>query len=142
MIVLLTISNTVQNAIIGADNSLGGGLIGATTLLALNAGIVRFLYHHKKIDRLVEGDPVVLIKNGELLEDRLKHELITKEELEGAARRQGYSGLDNIDYAVLEAGGTLSCIGKKSIDEHYDDLVQRLEAISKELSTIKSGLSK
>src|SRR3954466_12428052 len=55
LIVLLTLSNTVQNAIIGEDNSVTGGLIGAATLLALNYAVVRFLYTHKRIDRIVEG---------------------------------------------------------------------------------------
>src|SRR5215510_892043 len=64
LIVLLTISNTVQNAIIGEDNSVTGGLIGAATLLFVNHAVVRFLYGHEKLDRLVEGDCDVLIENG------------------------------------------------------------------------------
>jgi uncharacterized membrane protein YcaP (DUF421 family) len=72
LVVLLTLSNTVQNAIIGNDNSLSGGVIGATALLATNALFVRFLYTHEKLDRLVEGAPDVLIENGELKLDRLK----------------------------------------------------------------------
>src|SRR6059036_798384 len=66
LVVLLTISNTVQNAIIGNDNSLTGGLIGATTLLVINYFVVRFLFSHEKLDRLIEGDAVVLIENGQL----------------------------------------------------------------------------
>src|SRR5438034_7714930 len=62
LVVLLTISNTVQNAIIGNDNSVTGGIIGAATLLAVNYGVVRFLYTHERIDRLVEGDCDVLIE--------------------------------------------------------------------------------
>src|SRR5437773_2608090 len=62
LVVLLTLSNTVQNAIIGDDNSITGGLIGATTLLIVNHVVVRYLYDHERIDRLVEGNPDVLIK--------------------------------------------------------------------------------
>src|SRR5881397_1539984 len=62
LVVLLTLSNTVQNAIIGEDNSVTGGLIGATTLLAINYVVVRFLYSHEKLDRLVEGEPDVLVE--------------------------------------------------------------------------------
>ena len=62
LIVLLTLSNTVQNAIIGSDNSVSGGLIGATTLLMVNYCVVRFLHSHEKIDRLMEGEPDVLIE--------------------------------------------------------------------------------
>src|SRR5690348_8559977 len=62
LVVLLTLANTVQNAIIGNDNSLVGGLIGAATLLAANYFAVRFLFAHESVDRLVEGDPTVLIE--------------------------------------------------------------------------------
>src|ERR671935_1654317 len=64
LVVLLTLSNTVQNAIIGNDNSVVGGVIGATTLLAVNYVVVRFLYSHEKLDRVVEGGAEVLIENG------------------------------------------------------------------------------
>src|SRR5436309_12774418 len=77
LVVLLTISNTVQNAIIGNDNSLVGGVIGAATLLVVNYVVVRFLYSHERLDRVIEGDAVILIQNGQLQNDRLKKELIT-----------------------------------------------------------------
>ena len=64
LVVLLTISNTVQNAIIGNDNSVTGGLIGAFVLMAFNFVVVRFLYSHEKIDRIIEGDAIVLVENG------------------------------------------------------------------------------
>src|SRR6266566_4468657 len=75
LVVLLTLSNTVQNAIIGEDNSITGGVIGAATLLALNYVVIRFLYGHEALDRLVEGEPDVLIENGVVRHDRLKGEL-------------------------------------------------------------------
>ena len=89
LVVLLTLSNTVQNAIIGDDNSVTGGIIGAISLLAVNYVVVRFLYDHHKLEEIVEGSADVLIEDGCVHEDRLKRELITKEELEAAARRQG-----------------------------------------------------
>src|SRR6516162_910774 len=64
LVVLLTLSNTVQNAIIGDDNTVTGGVIGAATLLLLNHGVVRYLYGHDRIERLVEGDSDVLIDDG------------------------------------------------------------------------------
>src|SRR5438034_7096563 len=69
LVVLLTLSNTVQNAIIGDDNSVTGGLIGAATLLVVNYAVVRLLYGHEKLDRLVEGDADVLVENGVVLHD-------------------------------------------------------------------------
>src|SRR5580700_11277780 len=77
LVVLLTLSNTVQNAIIGDDNSVSGGIIGATSLLAVNYLVVRFLYNHRKLDQLVEGKADVLIENGAVRLDRLKKELIS-----------------------------------------------------------------
>jgi uncharacterized membrane protein YcaP (DUF421 family) len=89
LVVLLTISNTVQNAIIGDDNSLAGGMIGATSLVITNYLVVRFLYDHSKLDQLVEGSPDVLIQGGKIRKNNLKRELITMPQLEAAARRQG-----------------------------------------------------
>src|SRR5207302_7500232 len=80
-VVLLTLSNTVQNAIIGEDNSVTGGIIGATTLLAINYLVVRFLYGHKRLDQIVEGQPALLIENGIVNERLLGKELITRAEL-------------------------------------------------------------
>src|SRR5205823_2479598 len=68
LVVLLTLSNTVQNAIIGSDNSVTGGIIGATTLLAVNYIVVRFLYSHQTLDKLIEGDSQLLIETGCLCE--------------------------------------------------------------------------
>src|SRR5437764_7537465 len=70
LVVLLTLSNTVQNAIIGNDNSVLGGLIGATTLLAVNYVMVRFFYSHEKLDHLIEGNADTLVDNGQVNEDR------------------------------------------------------------------------
>src|SRR3954469_23209985 len=92
LIVLLTLSNTVQNAIIGDDNTLTGGLIGATTLLVVNYLVVRFLFRHEKIDRLVEGDPTVLVEHCCILHEKLRKELLTVHELEAAAHKQGFGG--------------------------------------------------
>src|SRR5436309_64058 len=97
LVVLLTLSNTVQNAIIGSDNSVTGGIIGATTLLAMNYIVVRFLYSHETLDRVIEGAPEVLIDNGCLCDAQLKKELITVAELEEAAHKQGFASLELID---------------------------------------------
>src|SRR3979490_1409537 len=71
LVVLLTLSNTVQNAIIGDDNTVTGGIIGASTLLLVNYLVVRFLYRHEKLDRFVEGEACVLIENGKIQERQL-----------------------------------------------------------------------
>src|SRR2546426_2526374 len=141
LVVLLTLSNTVQNAIIGNDNSVTGGIIGATTLLLVNYIVVRFLYSHETLDRLVEGDAELLIENGELRHDLCKKELITVTELEEAAHKQGFASLDLIDRAVLEPGGAISFLAKQPTPEetHYDDILKRLDTIAAELSRLRSA---
>src|SRR5437660_9508107 len=69
LVVLLSLSNTVQNAIIGDDNTVTGGLIGAFTLLAVNYIVIRFVFKHRRLDQVVEGSPTVLIENGRLCKD-------------------------------------------------------------------------
>lgn len=138
LIVLLLLSNTVQNAIIGNDNSLVGGLIGAATLIIINWLLVRFSFNHARFDRLVEGEPTVLIENGQLLEDQCARQLITRMELEIAARKQGFDSLANVRQAVLEPGGALTFAGKEpSLDEtHYRDLVVRLERLTNSVEAL------
>ena len=140
LVVLLTLSNTVQNAIIGSDNSVTGGLIGATTLLVVNWVVVRFLYTHPALDRAIEGDPEVLIENGKLCEDALKKELITVTELEEAAHKQGFASLDLIDRAVLEPGGTIAFIGKQPAPEEtrYSEVLKRLDAIAGDVAALRA----
>jgi uncharacterized membrane protein YcaP (DUF421 family) len=140
LVVLLTLSNTVQNAIIGNDNSVAGGLIGATTLLAVNYVVVRFLFKHPKLDRLVEGDSDVLIEGGEIKHDRLKKELITLTELESAAHKQGFGSLDEVDRAALEPGGTFSFTGKKPSPEaeRHNAVLARLDQLSKDLAALRA----
>lgn len=139
LVVLLTLSNTVQNAIIGEDNTVTGGLIGAATLLVLNYAVVRFLYGHERIDRLVEGDPDVLMEGGKVKHDRLKEEVITMTELEVAAHRQGFASLADVKRAVLEPGGTIAFEGKKPAPEEarHKELLSRLEAITQELGRLR-----
>jgi len=131
LVVLLTLSNTVQNAIIGDDNSVTGGLLGAATLLAMNYVVVRFLFNHERLDRIVEGDPDVLIQAGRLREDRLRAELITRGELEAAAHKQGYASLEEIDRAILDPGGGISFFAKKPTPEgeRHQQLLDRLDRL-------------
>src|SRR5262245_342714 len=140
LVVLLMISNTVQNAIIGDDNSVTGGVIGAATLLLVNHVVVRYLYNHEALDRLVEGQPDVLIDDGVIREDRLRAELITRTELEAAAHKQGFATLDEIDRAVLDPGGGIAFFARKPSPElqRHRELLERLDRISVQLSALRS----
>jgi uncharacterized membrane protein YcaP (DUF421 family) len=142
LVVLLTLSNTVQNAIIGPDNSVLGGVIGATTLLAFNYMVVRFVLGHPTVERLLEGDAETLVRKGAVVEDRLRKEGITVEELQAAARHQGFASLKEIDSAILEATGGITFIAKKPRphEVHQQAVMRRLEAISAELAAIRARL--
>jgi uncharacterized membrane protein YcaP (DUF421 family) len=139
LVVLLTISNTVQNAIIGDDNSVSGGLIGATSLLLINYLVVRYLYGHGKLDQLVEGKADVLIENGQIRPERLKRELITMEQLSAAARKQGFETLSEVQQCILEPGGTLTFIGKKPDTEavRHQELLTQLGTLREELARLR-----
>jgi uncharacterized membrane protein YcaP (DUF421 family) len=141
LIVLLTLSNTVQNAIIGEDNSVTGGLIGAATLLLLNHFVVKYLYTHERLDHLIEGDPDVLIEDGAIKMDRLKKELLTVGELEVAAHKQGFASLDDIDRAVLDPGGNIAFFAKKPTPDtsRHGELLARLDAMAAQLTSIQAS---
>jgi uncharacterized membrane protein YcaP (DUF421 family) len=143
LIVLLTLSNTLQNAIIGDDSSITGGVIGAISLLVLNYLVVRFLFRRAKLDRFLEGAPVLLIKDGKLLQRNLDHELITLAELTAAAHKQGLRNLDDVDRCVLETGGSLAFIAKdpSPMQTHYEDLVKRLDEINRQLQALQTSHS-
>jgi len=124
LVVLLLLANTVQNAIIGNDNSLIGGIVGGGALLLINAVVVRVLYHYGKLDR-IEGKPETLIRNGRIMRRHLERELITVAELEAAARRQGIESLAHVNECRLETGGALTFVQRHPTDDeerHHESL--------------------
>ncbi|HEY7234807.1 MAG TPA: YetF domain-containing protein [Gemmatimonadaceae bacterium] len=130
LVVLLLLSNTVQNAIIGEDNSLAGGILGAAVLLVLNGVLVRVLFRWGKLDA-IEGRPDLLIRNGHIVRKHLDREMITLAELESAARRQGLESLAHVKHCRLETGGALTFIAKHPTDDEqrHHDLIMHLERI-------------
>jgi uncharacterized membrane protein YcaP (DUF421 family) len=138
LVVLLLLSNTLQNAIIGEDNSVLGGLFGAGLLLAINAFAVRFLYRHPKLEALVEGKTEVLIEGGALKTDVLERNAITTAELEAAARRQGIAQLDEVAHCCLEVGGALTFIQRQPSEEEkrHQELVDRLARLEEHLRAL------
>ena len=138
LVVLLSLSNTVQNAIIGNDNSVTGGLIGAFSLLAVNYVVVRFLFRHRRLDQVMEGTPTVLIEHGRVLRQSLAKELLTESELLTVLHRQGFSGLEEVERCVLEPGGTFSVKGKQPLPEErrYAELLARLDQISLQVQAL------
>ena len=139
LIVLLMLSNTVQNAIIGDDYSVTGGLLGATVLLAVNALVVRFLYEHPGVERVVEGDVDLLVEDGRVHHERLRRELITLAELESAAHKQGIPSLDQVERAVLEPGGTISFVQRLPTPEgaQYAEILRRLDVLAADVAALR-----
>jgi uncharacterized membrane protein YcaP (DUF421 family) len=139
LVVLLTLSNTVQNAIIGDDNTVTGGIVGAATLLLLNYLVLRFLFRHEKLDELIEGEATVLIENGCVLRDRLAKELLSIQDLQAAAHKQGFGDISEVDRAALDPSGTISFTGKKPApdEERHRQLLERLDRLTEEVATLR-----
>jgi len=142
LVVLLTISNTVQNAIIGNDNSFLGGVVGAATLLAANYVMAQLTYRHPNFERLVEGDADVLIEHGKLNEESLRRELLTKKELEVAAHRQGFAALAEVDRAVLEMGGAITFVRKEPSSDavRHNEVMARLDQLAQEITVLQKSV--
>jgi uncharacterized membrane protein YcaP (DUF421 family) len=140
LVVLLLLSNTVQNAIIGNDNSVVGGLFGAAILLIVNHVLVRYLFKSGRLDKL-EGSPDILILDGMIAHARLNEELITLAELEAAARRQGIASLDQVQECRLETGGALTFVAKTPTPEaaQHQELLTRLTRIEESIARLQSG---
>jgi uncharacterized membrane protein YcaP (DUF421 family) len=142
LVVLLTISNTVQNAIIGNDNTVVGGVIGVATLLLINFLVVRFVYSNGKIEKIVEGSEEVLIDHGVLDQKLMERELITNTELEIAAHKQGINSLDEVERAVIEPEGWISFITNTPAPEElrHKELMERMDALTREVTALHAEL--
>ena len=135
LVVLLSLSNTVQNAIIGDDNTVIGGVIGAVTLLVTNYLVVRFLFRHRRLDQLIEGRPSFLMKEGHVNRRELARELMTQSELEVVVRRQGFDGLHEVDEVMLEPGGGFVITPKRPRD--HEQVMTKLREIEAELKALR-----
>jgi|SRR5438093_650371 len=113
LVLLLVLSNAVQNAMNGGDNSVTGGMISAVTLVGMNWLVGLLTYKNKTIEALVEGRPEVLIHNGKLYDEALRREKLTHHELMTALREAGCAAIEDVRAAVLENDGTISVIPKQ-----------------------------
>jgi uncharacterized membrane protein YcaP (DUF421 family) len=110
LVLLLVLSNAVQNSMNGGDNSLVGGLISAATLVALNYGVSYATFRSKKLEALVEGRPQVIIHNGKVFEDVMRSAKLTHHELSAALRRSGCTCAEEVQTAILENNGSISIV--------------------------------
>jgi uncharacterized membrane protein YcaP (DUF421 family) len=144
LVVLLSLSNTVQNAIIGDDNSISGGLIGAVALLCVNYVVVRFMFRHRRLDQLLEGEPTTLIENGKVCKSALARELLTVTELQTVAHRQGFARLEDVECCVLEPGGSFFIEGHTPPrdERRHQELLARIEDLSRQIEEMKRSEKK
>jgi uncharacterized membrane protein YcaP (DUF421 family) len=143
-VVLISLSNTVQNAIIGDDNSVTGGLIGALSLLTVNYLVVRFLFGHRRLDQLLQGESTVLIDGGKPIPSAMARELVTEAELLSVVHRQGFYSLDEVERCILEPGGTFAIEGKepRSDVRHHSEILERLDHLTRQLDDLKERLDR
>lgn len=113
LVVLLVISELVQNAMVGDDHSVTGGLLSVTVLVVLNAFVAWLTYRYKRVERLVEHAPTILVRHGRVLWKNVREEHMTPAEFRSALRQQGVMSLNNVRFVLLEEDGHLSVIHKK-----------------------------
>ncbi len=112
LLIVLLLSNVVQNALIGEDNSVFGALTGALTLLLLSTGLNRWTAKSLKARRVLEGQPILLVHNGRMLDDNMTKNAVSRADLNAGLRGENMITLEDVRYAFLELDGTISVIRK------------------------------
>jgi uncharacterized membrane protein YcaP (DUF421 family) len=140
LVVLLSLSNTVQNAIIGDDNSITGGIIGAFGLLAINWLVVRVLFRSPKLTRMMEGRSTVLIRNGQIDQKALERESLSREELLSVIHRQGFENLHSVRRCELEPNGTfyVEAFEPSVAEKQHAELLARLDNLQSQIAALRA----
>lgn len=112
LVLLLVLSNSVQNAMNGGDNSLAGGLISAAVLVGLNFALSALTYKNRRLESWLEGHPEIIVHNGKVLQEAMTRTKLTHRELNAAIREAGCATLDDVKLAVLENTGEISVIAR------------------------------
>jgi len=143
LVVLLSLSNTVQNAIIGDDNSVTGGIIGAFALLAINWALMWFLYRAPKVNTALEGSATTLIQDGKVDEAALRRESMTHEELISVLNKNNYSYPGEVEVCVLEPNGTFFVKGKQPSSDEIErsELMTALEGLRAEVIALREEIT-
>ena len=139
LVVLLSLSNTVQNAIIGDDNSVTGGVIGAFSLLAINWLVVRVLFRSQRLTRALEGRSALLVMNGQLDRKAMERESLSREELLSVIHKQGFEDFHQVRKCELEPNGTfyVEAFDPSAADKRHIELMERIEALSREVAALR-----
>jgi len=143
LVVLLSLSNTVQNAIIGDDNSVSGGIIGAFALLAINWALMWFLYRAPKMTRVLEGSPSTLIRDGVVDLAELKRQAMTSEDMVSVLNKNGFNDAADVAICILEPNGTFYVKGKSPSSDELErsELMRALQALTAEVNSLRADLS-
>jgi uncharacterized membrane protein YcaP (DUF421 family) len=142
LVVLLSLSNTVQNAMIGDDNSVTGGVIGAFSLLAINWFVVQLLFRHPKINQTLEGSEVVLVRRGQVDAQALKKETLTELELLSVIHKQGLNDFSEVEKCVLEPNGAFYVEAMKPSPDQAQvaALEKAIEMLTREVREMRAQL--
>jgi uncharacterized membrane protein YcaP (DUF421 family) len=143
LVVLLSLSNTVQNAMIGDDNSITGGVIGAFSLLAINYVLMWLLYKAPKLNAALEGTKTILIRHGVVDDSALAKETLTREELLSVLHKQGMNDYSEVEICVLEPNGTFYVESMKpTLDEtHIAVLTEAISVLTREVAEMRRQLA-
>lgn len=143
LIVLLCLSNTVQNSIIGDDNSVSGGIIGVFSLLTINFVLTRVLFRFPALNNLVEGKETVLIRDGKIDTEAVKREALTELELKTILHKQGLSSFSEVQRCVLEPSGNFYVEEKDPLRETKErgEILQQITALTAEVKELKAMLA-
>ncbi len=139
LVVILSLSNTVQNAIIGADNSLIGGIVGAGALLGINYAVALLKFRNEKIEKIIEGKSRTIIENSKINEKAVRRELLTEEDLNTIAHREGFDSAKEIEKCILDSNGSFLVAGNtRTSEENFRrEVLKKLEDLTAQLNEIK-----
>ncbi|HEY1578423.1 MAG TPA: YetF domain-containing protein [Terracidiphilus sp.] len=142
LVVLLSLANTVQNAMIGDDNSVSGGIIGAFALLTINWLLTWLLFRAPKVDHALEGSPTTLIRGGEVDEAAVRRECLTPKELISVLNKNGFNDPAEVDVCILEPNGTFFVKGRQPTSDQIEraELMSALEALRAEVIALREQI--
>jgi uncharacterized membrane protein YcaP (DUF421 family) len=144
LVVLLSLSNTVQNAMIGDDNSVSGGVIGAFSLLTVNWLLTRVLFRAPKLTKALEGNETVLIRHGKMDHAAMKRESLTEEELRSVLHKQGFNDCGDVEKCVLEPNGNFYVEGRtpRRSDREHAELMDAVKLLRKEVLDLRAAMGR
>ena len=143
LVVLLCLSNTVQNSIIGDDNTVSGGIVGVFSLLSINYLLTRALFRLPKLSKIIEGKETVLIRNGKVDQEALSREALTELDLKAILHKQGLRDYSEVKRCVLEASGNFYVEQVDPLREgrQRSEILRDIQTLTAEVKELKTLLA-